>query len=63
MGETAVIFTAMVGVLLLLSRGPLPRRVFHRGRWVSVEPGTTRDDMLAGDGDGEGGDEPRGGDG
>ncbi|NCG34237.1 MAG: DUF4040 domain-containing protein, partial [Proteobacteria bacterium] len=32
MGETAVIFTAMVGVLLLLSRGPLPRRVFHEGR-------------------------------
>lgn len=27
MGETAVIFTAMVGVLLLLSRGPAPRRL------------------------------------
>ncbi len=27
MGETAVIFTAMVGVLLLLSRGPAPKRL------------------------------------
>ena len=26
MGETAVVFTAMVGVLLLLARGPAPRR-------------------------------------
>ena len=47
MGETAVIFTAMVGVLLLLSRGPLPRRVFHEGRWVSVKPGTTREEFRA----------------
>ncbi|MDE3004152.1 MAG: DUF4040 domain-containing protein [Gemmatimonadota bacterium] len=47
MGETAVIFAAMVGVLLLLSRGPLPKRVFHDGRWYTVKPGTTRDEMIA----------------
>lgn len=46
MGETAVIFTAMVGVLLLLSRGPLPKRVYHEGRWLTVKPGTTRAEML-----------------
>jgi multicomponent Na+:H+ antiporter subunit B len=45
MGETAVIFTAMVGVLLLLSRGPLPRRIFHGGRWMTLRPGTTREDL------------------
>jgi uncharacterized MnhB-related membrane protein len=47
MGETAVIFTAMVGVLLLLARGPLPHRVFHEGRWMTVRPGTTREDLVA----------------
>jgi multicomponent Na+:H+ antiporter subunit B len=47
MGETAVIFTAMVGVLLLLARGPLPRRVFHQGRWITVRPGTTREELEA----------------
>ncbi|MCH1572154.1 MAG: DUF4040 domain-containing protein [Longimicrobiales bacterium] len=47
MGETAVIFTAMVGVLLLLSRGPLPKRVFHGGQWHTVRPGTTREEMAA----------------
>lgn len=47
MGETAVIFAAMVGVLLLLARGPLPRRVFHDGRWITVRPGTTREDLEA----------------
>lgn len=47
MGETAVIFTAMVGVLLLLARGPLPRRVFHEGRWITVRPGTTREELEA----------------
>lgn len=47
MGETAVIFTAMVGVLLLLSRGPLPKRVFHAGQWHTVKAGTTREDMVA----------------
>jgi multicomponent Na+:H+ antiporter subunit B len=45
MGETAVIFAAMVGVLLLLSRGPLPRRVFHDGEWITVRPQTTREDL------------------
>ncbi len=47
MGETAVIFTAMVGVLLLLARGPLPRRVFHQGEWITVRPGTTREELEA----------------
>lgn len=47
MGETAVIFTAMVGVLLLLARGPLPRRVHHEGHWFTVKPGTTREEMEA----------------
>lgn len=47
MGETSVIFTAMVGVLLLLSRGPLPRRVFHDGQWITVSPGTTREELEA----------------
>ena len=46
MGETAVIFTAMVGVLLLLARGPLPRRIHREGRWVTVKPGTTREELL-----------------
>jgi multicomponent Na+:H+ antiporter subunit B len=56
MGETTVIFAAMVGVLLLLARGPLPRRVFHAGRWITVKPGTTREELeaeLVGD-DGQG---------
>jgi FAD/FMN-containing dehydrogenase len=47
MGETAVIFTAMVGVLLLLARGPLPRRVHHEGRWITVKAGTTREELEA----------------
>lgn len=47
MGETAVVFAAMVGVLLLLARGPLPRRVFHEGRWITVRPGETREDLEA----------------
>lgn len=46
MGETAVVFAAMVGVLLLLARGPLPQRVFHQGRWTTVRPGTTREELL-----------------
>jgi len=45
MGETSVIFTAMVGVLLLLSRGSLPKRVFLEGRWITVKPGTTREEL------------------
>jgi multicomponent Na+:H+ antiporter subunit B len=47
MGETAVVFTAMVGVLLLLARGPLPRRVYHEGRWITVRPGETRGELEA----------------
>jgi len=47
MGETAVVFAAMVGVLLLLARGPLPRRVFHEGRWITVRPGETREELEA----------------
>ena len=47
MGETAVIFTAMVGVLLLLSRGSLPARVHHDGHWHRVKLGVTREDLLA----------------
>jgi multicomponent Na+:H+ antiporter subunit B len=46
MGETTVIFTAMVGVLLLLARGPLPRRVFRDGRWITLRPGTTRAELI-----------------
>lgn len=42
MGETAVVFTAMVGVLLLLARGPLPTRVYHKGRWLTISAGMTR---------------------
>jgi multicomponent Na+:H+ antiporter subunit B len=37
MGEVAVVFTALVGVLLLLSRGPRPTRVRREGRWVTFE--------------------------
>jgi multicomponent Na+:H+ antiporter subunit B len=47
MGETAVVFAAMVGVLLLLARGPLPRRVYHEGRWITVRPGETREELEA----------------
>ncbi len=53
MGETAVIFTAMVGVLLLLARGPLPRRVMRGGRWITIKPETTDEERAArGGGDG-----------
>ena len=41
MGETVVIFTAVVGVLVLLSRGPRPRRVLSNGQWITV---AARDD-------------------
>jgi len=47
MGETAVVFVAMVGVLLLLARGPLPHRVHLDGRWIDVRPGTTREELEA----------------
>ena len=53
MGETAVVFTAMVGVLLLLSRGPLPKRVFHEGRWITVPPGKTREELQEELGEGD----------
>ena len=46
MGETTVVFTALVGVLLLLARGPLPRRVFHEGQWITVRPGETREELA-----------------
>lgn len=36
MGETTVIFAAVVGVLLLLARGRRPKRVLREGRWVTV---------------------------
>jgi multicomponent Na+:H+ antiporter subunit B len=36
MGETTVIFAAAVGVLLLLARGPRPRRVLVNGSWTTV---------------------------
>ena len=36
LGETTVIFTAVVGVLLLLSLGPRPRRVLSNGQWITV---------------------------
>ena len=36
LGETTVIFVALVGVLLLLSLGPRPRRIFSNGRWITV---------------------------
>jgi multicomponent Na+:H+ antiporter subunit B len=44
MGETTVIFTAVVGVLLLLARGPRPRRVFHDGSWKTVAEGWREDE-------------------
>jgi multicomponent Na+:H+ antiporter subunit B len=52
MGETTVIFTAMVGVLLLLARGPRPRRVLREGRWVTVSA-TADDDGGTGEGEGD----------
>jgi multicomponent Na+:H+ antiporter subunit B len=48
MGETTVIFTAVVGVLLLLARGPRPRRVLRDGKWITVGA-----DAPEGDGKGE----------
>lgn len=56
-GETAVVFTAMVGVLLLLARGPVPRRMYRDGEWITVRPGTTREELEAqmADGSGDGG--------
>jgi len=62
MGETTVVFTALVGVLLLLSRGPLPRRVFHEGRWITVRPGETREELEAELKEGKPGGSEQGGD-
>jgi len=46
MGETTVIFTAVVGVLLLLARGPRPRRPWgpelRNGDASDLEPGEER---------------------
>lgn len=47
MGETVVVFAAMVGVFLLLVKGPLPNRVHYHGRWHRVPPGKTRSELLA----------------
>ena len=58
MGETAVVFTAMVGVLLLLARGPLPTRVYHKGRWLTISAGMTRKEFHD---EREGHDRPDGG--
>jgi multicomponent Na+:H+ antiporter subunit B len=44
MGETTVIFTAVVGVLLLLSRGGRGRRELHDGRWVTLGSGGSEPD-------------------
>jgi hypothetical protein len=47
MGEVTVVFTAIVGVLLLLSRGRRPRRVWNEenGRWETrwIAAGTEAD--------------------
>ena len=66
MGETTVVFTAVVGVLLLLARGRRPRRVWdeEEDRWVTRwepqgegdEDGTARASAAPGGSDaGEGG--------
>ncbi|MEQ8330739.1 MAG: DUF4040 domain-containing protein [Longimicrobiales bacterium] len=51
MGETTVIFAALVGVLLLIARGPRPRRVWDpdRKEWL-----TRWDDPQSDGGDGAG---------
>ncbi len=63
MGETTVVFAAVVGVLLLLARGPAPRRVLVNGLWTTVareeEPPELEGDDESGGADGSGGaDEP-----
>lgn len=51
MGETTVIFAAVVGVLLLLARGPRPRRYFDGRRWVTRwDPPTPTEQEEDGDG-------------
>jgi multicomponent Na+:H+ antiporter subunit B len=61
MGETTVIFAAVVGVLLLLSRGPRPRRVLVNGSWATVAREEDAPEHVR-DGSGGGGDEPTGSD-
>jgi len=52
MGETTVIFTALVGVLLLLARGPKPRRYFDGNRWVTRWDPPTEEEEEEVDADG-----------
>ncbi|MEC9356206.1 MAG: DUF4040 domain-containing protein [Gemmatimonadota bacterium] len=44
MGETTVIFAALVGVLLLLSLGPRPRRIVSNGQRIT---GTDRENPVS----------------
>jgi len=70
MGETTVVFTALVAVLLLLARGRRPMRVWHEARgWISVWSDEELDPDLRtrprddAEGDGpEGGGDPAGDD-
>ena len=51
MGETTVIFTALVGVLLLLAKGPKPRRYFDGNQWVTRwDPPSKPDEVEDDDG-------------
>lgn len=66
MGEATVIFAAVVGVLLLLSRGPRPRRVLVNGSWATVAHEEDASEHVH-DGSGEGAEptgsgQPKGGD-
>lgn len=47
MGETAVVFTALVGVLLLIGRGPRPRWTRPPGSWWTLEPEEPEEDPEA----------------
>ncbi len=64
MGEATVIFTALVGVLLLLAHGPHPRRVWEGDRWSTKwddpQLQDEDDETLEGDGPFES-DSPEGG--
>ena len=51
MGETTVIFAAVVGVLLLLARGPGPRRVLVNGLWATVAREEESPEPESGEGD------------
>ncbi len=52
MGEITVIFAAVVGVLLLLARGPKPRRYFDGDRWVTRWDSSTPEEEEEGGADG-----------